>query len=105
MTSRDTHDIEEYEREKARMEIADRAYRECEMTGKPSKIPKSANIQPGLVVKLMAASEPCLFSNKNPIEVKPVVVDPKVFLALGQMLEAAKFHAEYQIEFWKELQS
>jgi len=48
MTSRDTHDIEEYKREQ-----------------------KTTNIQPALLIKLMMDSEPCLFVNQNKPAIEP----------------------------------
>lgn len=82
MTSRDTHDILAYEAEQ-----------------------KSHNIQPSTLVMALVESEPGLFNNENLVPVIPTTLDPKALFMLGRMLEAAKFHAEYQIAFWKELAS
>jgi len=76
MTSRDTHDIEEYERER-----------------------KTTNVQPALMVKLMMESEPCLFANKN----KPVVVPYKMpynlMVIRDRMLDISRWHAQLQVSF------
>lgn len=99
MTSRDTHDIAEYERERTRMEIADEAHRAYEGTGEPSKILKSTNVQPGMVAKLMAQSEPCLFSNKSPVAVVPYQLPPILVVAYALMYDAVRWHAQLQVSF------
>jgi hypothetical protein len=70
MTSRDTHDIVEYARETS-----------------------GRNIQPEMLVKLMAQSEPCLFSNQ---------VRNLATIEL-RLRAAAQWHADLQVEFWREL--
>jgi hypothetical protein len=64
---------------------------------------KSHNIQPQTLIQAMIESEPCLFGNANPVDVKTVHVDSRELLMIGEVLEAAKFHARYQVEFWQEL--
>lgn len=80
MTSRDTHDIEEYEKEK-----------------------KTTNIQPSLLIKLMAESEPCLFSNKSPVAVVPYQHDPRLLKIRDNMMDVARWHAQLQVSFEREL--
>jgi len=80
MTSRDTHDIEEYEREK-----------------------KTTNIQPSLLIKLMAESEPCLFSNKSPVAVVPYKPNPKLLVIRDRMMDVARWHAQLQVSFERTL--
>jgi len=80
MTSRDTHDIEEYEREK-----------------------KTTNVQPSLLIKLMAESEPCLFSNKSPVAVVPYKANPKLLVIRDRMLDVARWHAQLQVSFERTL--
>lgn len=81
MTSRDTHDIEEYEREKK--------------TG--------TNIQPGMLIKLMAESEPCLFANKSPLAVIPYEPSPLMLKVRDQMMDIARWHAQLQVSFERTL--
>jgi len=83
MTSRDTHDIEEYEREK--------------------KAAAGTNIQPGLLMKLMAESEPCLFSNKSKPAVKPYEHSSMLLRVRDQMMDIARWHAQLQVSFDAEL--
>ena len=80
MTSRDTHDIEEYQREQ-----------------------KATNIQPALMVKLMMESEPCLFANKNQPAVIPYKMPYHLMIIRDRMLDIARSHAQLQIQFFKEL--
>jgi len=80
MTSRDTYDIEEYAKEV-----------------------KSINIQPALLVKLMAESEPCLFINKSPVATEQKNIPPQLLLAYAICCNAAKWHAQIQIDFDKTL--
>jgi len=82
MTSRDTHDIDEYEREK-------------KATG--------TNVQPGLLIKLMAESEPCLFSNKSPVAVVPYRPNPKLLAIRDRMMDVARWHAQLQVSFDRNL--
>ena len=81
--NRDAHDIEEYKREIA------------EQSG--------TNIQPNTLVKLMAASEPCMFNNKNLVELVPTQLDVVALFHLGLMCKTARQHGQEQIEYWKEL--
>jgi len=76
MTSRDTHDIEEYKREQ-----------------------KTTNVQPSLMVKLMMESEPCLFANKNQPAVVPYIISPKLMVIRDKMLDIARWHAQLQVSF------
>lgn len=100
MTSRDTHDILEYEEEKkGRMQIADEAHREYEKTGNPPKILKSTNVQPRMVAELLAQSEPCLFSNSSPVAVVPYELPPIMAVAYAVMWDAVRWHAELQVSF------
>jgi len=80
MTSRDTHDIEEYEREQ-----------------------KTTNIQPALLIKLMMDAEPCLFVNQNKPATKPYELPPQLFISYAMCCNAAKSHAQEQIDFFNEL--
>jgi len=82
VTSRDTHDIEEYEREK-------------KATG--------TNIQPGMLIKLMAESEPCLFANKSPLAVIPYTPSPLLLKVRDQMMDIARWHAQLQVSFERTL--
>jgi hypothetical protein len=80
MTSRDTHDIEEYEKEK-----------------------NSTNVQPTMLVKLMMEAEPCLFANKSEPVVKPYVMPPELLLHFTLCQDAMRRHAQEQIDFFTEL--
>lgn len=80
MTSRDTYDIEEYQKEI-----------------------RSANIQPALLVKLMMEAEPCLFNNKSEPAVKPYVMPPQLLLSYAVCCDAVRRHAQEQIDFFVEL--
>lgn len=80
MTSRDTHDIDEYEKEK-----------------------KTTNIQPALLIKLMMDAEPCLFVNQNELATKPYELPPQLFISYAMCCSAAKSHAQEQIDFFAEL--
>jgi len=80
MTSRDTHDMKEYEREK-----------------------KTTNVQPSLLIKLMAESEPCLFSNKSPVAVVPYKTNPKLLVIRDRMMDVARWHAQLQVSFERTL--
>lgn len=80
MTSRDTHDIVAYDKER---------------TG--------TNIQPRLVAELLAKSEPCLFVNASQPAVQPTVVSGWSHVAIAIMHEAIRWHARLQVEFFAEL--
>jgi len=80
MTSRDTHDIEEYEKET-----------------------KTTNVQPSLLIKLMAESEPCLFSNKSSVAVVPYKTNPKLLVIRDRMMDVARWHAQLQVSFERTL--
>jgi Fe-S-cluster containining protein len=80
MTSRDTYDIEQHEKEK-----------------------KTTNIQPALLIKLMMEAEPCLFANKSKPAIKPYEISPNIFTMYMFFLEAARKHAKIQIDFDKSL--
>lgn len=103
MTSRDTHDIAEYEHERTRMEIADDAHRAYEETGEPPKILKSFNIQPRMVAELLARSEPSLFTNDAVKATEVVTIPGWTPVAVALMHEAIRWHAELQVSFFKEL--
>jgi len=81
--NRDTHDIEEYKKEVAKQ--------------------SGINIQPNDMVKLMAASDPCLFNNKNLVDIVPKQLDPIVLFVLGQMHKAAMEHGKEQVKYWRDL--
>jgi len=76
MTSRDTHDIEEYEREK-----------------------KTTNVQPALLIKLMVESEPCLFANKSTPAIVPYSLPPELKKIIDRMMDIARWHAQLQVSF------
>jgi len=80
MTSRDSYDIKQYEQEK-----------------------KTTNIQPALLIKLMMDAEPCLFVNQNEPAVKPYELPPQLFISYAMCCNAAKSHAQEQIDFFHEL--
>jgi len=80
MTSRDTHDIEEYQREQ-----------------------RSTNVQPALMVKLMMESEPCLFANKNQPAVIPYRMPYHLMIIRDRMLDIARWHARLQVSFERTL--
>jgi len=80
MTSRDTHDIEEYQREQ-----------------------KTINVQPGLMVKLMMESEPCLFANKSQLAVTPYEMPHHLTLIRDRMLDISRWHAQLQVSFERSL--
>lgn len=80
MTSRDTHDIEEYEKEK-----------------------NTTNVQPALLIKLMMEAEPCLFANKSEPAAKPYVMPPQLLLGYALCCHAVQRHAQEQIDFFVEL--
>lgn len=103
MTSRDTHDIEEYAREKSRMQAVDEAHREYELTGNPPKILRSINVQPRMVAELLAQSEPCLFANRSPVAVKPYELPPLMAVAYALMYDVARWHASLQVSFDRSL--
>jgi hypothetical protein len=92
MTTRDTYDIEQYEKELQLKQHNEKT--------------RSTNIQPALLIKLMQDSEPCLFVNKsdpvvNPTE-KPINV--QLLLSYRRMIEIAIWHAKEQVKFYQELQ-
>ena len=66
---------------------------------------KSYNIQPQTLIRAFIESEPCLFANKNLVQIEPTHIDVRSLYMLGQVLEAAKSHARYQVDFWRELAS
>lgn len=78
MTSRDTYDIEEYEKQQRQ---------------------KTTNIQPGLLVKLMAESEPCLFANKSPLAVVPYTPSPELQKIKDRLMDICRWHAQLQVSF------
>jgi len=80
MTSRDTHDIEEYQREQ-----------------------KTTNVQPGLMVKLMMESEPCLFANKSQPAVVPYRIPQHLMVIRDRMLDISRWHAQLQVSFERNL--
>lgn len=82
MTSRDTYDIEQHEKE--------------------LKI-QSINVQPGLLVNLMIESEPSLFNPNSKPAVKPYEMPSNLQTMYAAMLEITKWHASLQIEFDKQL--
>lgn len=63
----------------------------------------SLNIQPATLVKAMMESEPCLFANASPVQIDPSSVDPKTLFVIGLMTKAARWHAQLQVDFWREL--
>lgn len=81
MTSRDTHDIEEFEKEQ--------------------KV--SINVQPKMLVGLMMESEPSLFSPNSKVAIEPHHIPPHIFKMYMIFLEAARKHAQIQIDFDKSL--
>lgn len=81
MTSRDTYDIEEYKKE----QIA------------------SINVQPKMLIGLMMESEPSLFSTNSEVAIKPHEIPPYLLNMYMVFLEAAKKHAQLQIDFDKSL--
>jgi len=80
MTSRDTHDIEEYQREQ-----------------------KTTNVQPGLMIKLMMESEPCLFANKSQPAVVPYRMPYHLMAIRDKMLDISRWHAQLQVSFERNL--
>jgi len=80
MTSRDTHDIKEYEREQ-----------------------KTTNVQPALMVKLMMESEPCLFANKSQPAVVPYRMPYQLMVIRDRMLDISRWHAQLQVSFERNL--
>lgn len=80
MTSRDTHDIKEYEKEQ-----------------------KSINVQPALLIQLLMLSEPCLFMNKNPVAVTPYQMPIQLLASYAMCCDAARQHAAEQVKFFDEL--
>jgi hypothetical protein len=85
------------------------------MTNKESR---TTNVQPALLIKLMKESEPCLFSNKSEPAVSPVEkpVDTgllpsypsmhpwiPVVSSFPKMVEITRWHADLQIQAWREL--
>jgi hypothetical protein len=91
MTTRDTYDIEQYEKEL-----------QLEQHNKKTL---STNIQPALLVKLMQDSEPCLFANKSNPVVNPVEksINVQFLFSYYQMIQIARWHADLQMQFWDEL--
>lgn len=81
MTSRDTYDIEEYEKEEK----------------------ASINVQPKMLIGLMMESEPSLFSNNSQVAITPREIPPHIFNMYMLFLEAAKKHAQLQIDFDKSI--
>jgi len=86
MTNRDTHDIEEYEREL-----------------------RATNVQPALLIKLMQESEPCLFANKSEPAVVSVVknieyeISPHIKQIAARMMDIARWHAQLQVSYERAL--
>lgn len=83
MTSRDTYDIEQHEKE---LNI------------------QSINVQPRLLVNLMIESEPSLFNPDSKPAVKPYEMPSNLQTIYALMLEITKWHANLQVEFDKELE-
>ena len=82
MTSRDTYDIEQHEKE---LQI------------------QSINVQPRLLVNLMIDSEPSLFNPDTKPVIEPYKMSPNLRAIYAAMLEITKWHANLQIEFDKQL--
>lgn len=82
MTSRDTHDIVEYEKENA-----------------------TINVQIPMVIAMVEESEPELFgrSEAKLMESKSYEMSDCVKTVFARMLQIAEWHAEEQILFWEEL--
>lgn len=80
--NRDTHDINEYEKEK--------------------KLAAGTNIQPQLIVNLIKDSEPTFFNGES----KPVVLNeyffpPQMIGIYKILLDTVKWHAKFQVDFDK----
>lgn len=63
----------------------------------------STNVQPATLVKAMMESEPCFFAQATPIPLNTTQLDPRMLAAVGLMMKAARWHAQQQIDFWREL--
>lgn len=81
MTSRDTYDIEEQEKEEK----------------------ASINVQPKMLVGLMMESEPSLFSTNSKVAITPHEIPAHIFNMYMVFVEAARKHAQLQIDFDKSL--
>jgi hypothetical protein len=92
MTTRDTYDIEQYEKELQLKQHNEKT--------------RSTNIQPALLIKLMQDSEPCLFVNKSNPVVTPTerLINVQLLLLYRRMVEIAVWHAKEQVKFYQELQ-
>jgi hypothetical protein len=92
MTTRDTYDIEQYEKELQLEQHNEKT--------------RSTNIQPALLIKLMQDSEPCLFVNKSDPVVKPIEkpINVQLLFPYRRMIEIAIWHAKEQVKFYQELQ-
>lgn len=82
MTSRDTYDIEQHEKELKSQSI---------------------NVQPRLLVNLMIDSEPSLFNPDNKPAIEPYKMPPNLQAIYTAMLQITKWHANLQVEFDKQL--
>jgi len=60
---------------------------------------KPMNVQPGMLVKLMALSEPCLFRNQSPVAAIPTSLPPELVVMQALMMDAARWHAQLQVSF------
>jgi len=61
-------------------------------------------VQPGLLVKLMAESEPCLFANRSPVAVIPYSPSPGLLKIRDNMMDVARWHAQLQVSFDRNLE-
>lgn len=66
-------------------------------------VTKSTNVQPGLLVKLMAQSEPSLFANESRPAIVPYRISDATMATIARMHEVAKWHARLQTEFYEEM--
>lgn len=64
---------------------------------------KPTNVQPGMLVGLMALSEPCLFRNQSPVAAVPRSTPPQLVVAQALMLDVARWHAQLQVSFFRTL--
>jgi len=99
--------VNEREREEAAdlfQDEMDRRAEEHTLLHEARKTIRSTNIQPDLVARLLATSEPCLFANRSPVAVKPYELPPIMVVAYALMYDVARWHASLQVSFDRSLE-
>jgi len=98
--------VNEREREEAAdlfQDEMDRRAEEHVLLHEARKTIRSTNIQPDLVARLLAASEPCLFRNQSQPVVTPYQISSRLLVSYALCCDFAKQHAREQVEFFEQL--